>query len=39
MVGCVASVEGGGKDQNDIWVAGIEESSTLKFEIMLDRNR
>lgn len=39
MVGCVVSVEGGGKDQNDIWVIGIEESSTVKFEILLDRHR
>lgn len=34
MVGRTVSVEGGGNAQNNIWVVGIEESSTVEFEIM-----
>lgn len=39
MIGRVVSVEGGGKAQNNIWVVGIEESSTVEFEIMLAREQ
>ena len=39
MVGRVVEVEGGGKAQNNIWVVGIEESSTVEFEIMLAREQ
>jgi len=39
MVGRTVSVEGGGDAQNNIWVVGIEESSTVEFEIMLAREQ
>ncbi|WP_194098758.1 hypothetical protein [Marivivens aquimaris] len=39
MVGRTVSVEGGGNAQNNIWVVGIEESSTVEFEIMLARGQ
>lgn len=38
MIGRVVCVEGD-KDPQDIWVVGIEETSTMDFEIMLDRHR
>ncbi|MFC6199108.1 hypothetical protein [Ponticaulis profundi] len=39
MVGRVVAVKGGGKAENNIWVVGIEESSTVEFEIMLAREQ
>lgn len=38
MIGRVVCVEGE-KDPQDIWVVGIEETSTTNFEIMLHHHR
>ena len=38
MIGRVVCVEGD-KDPQDIWVVGVEETSTTDFEIMLDRHK
>lgn len=38
MIGRVVTISDN-KDSGDIWVVGVEETSTTDFEIMLDRHR
>ena len=38
MIGRVVTVSDD-KDVSDIWVVGVEETSTTDFEIMIDRHK